>query len=103
MLYVGHRSVALGNRADRGATASNIGFVVAATRYSGYQSYKVLVDSLLKFICLISLFYLQLCMPILNAGLSVKEQQQASEPIQVMSCNSCKSVETPTSCDHVEL
>ena len=47
MFYAGHWSVALGNRADRGAAASNIGFVAAATRYSGYQSYKALVDSLL--------------------------------------------------------
>jgi len=41
-------------------------------------------------------------MPTLNAMLSVEEEWQASEQLQVARCNSFKSVETPTSCDYVE-
>ena len=50
LLSVGHWSVALCNRADRAATTSIIRSVATAMRYSSYQCYKALVDSLLKYV-----------------------------------------------------
>ena len=55
------------------------------------------------YICLITLCYLQVCRPTSNAVLSVKEKWQVREQHQVVRGNSSKSVETPTSCDYVEL